>query len=123
MRRLLFIFTLALYGYSALELHEWVRVPQVAMHFLEQHTSEEFHALFHAEHGTAGAEEGGDHDHTPFEEDCHGAFCACGGPIALPPNSSGLLLSTAPLAVAVGTWCSPLALNAFSGNVWNPPKA
>lgn len=122
MRRSLFLFTLAFYGTSAMELHEWVRVPQVVMHFLEEHTSEEFHDLFHDDHGTeeAGHEE---HDHTPFDADCHGEFCACSGLLALPPGASAHLLSSAPLTSRVGVALLPIALNAFSGNVWNPPKA
>ena len=35
MRRLLFLFTLALYAWSAMELHEWVRVPETLVHLVQ----------------------------------------------------------------------------------------
>ena len=123
MRRLLFLLTLALYGFSALELHEWARVPQVVMHFLEQHTSEEYHTLCHADHGSGGTQQAGEHDHTPFDEDCHGEFCACSGMVALPPVATAHLLSSALLTTTIGATFSPMTPGAFSGNVWNPPKA
>ncbi len=122
MRRLLFLLTLALYGFSAMELHEWLHVPQVVMHFLEEHTSEDLHGLFHADHD-GGAPEHHDEDHAPFEKDCHGEFCACGGLVALAPVNPSFPISIAPLTTPVGAALLPMALNAFSGNVWNPPKA
>lgn len=122
MRRLLFALTLAVYGFSAMELHEWVRVPQVVLHFLEQHTSEEFHDLFHGEHtGTVSTHD--EHDHDPFDEDCPGEFCACSGMIAVVPANCSFRISVASLTSLVGATPSPMALNAFTGNVWNPPKA
>ena len=39
MRTLLFTFTLVLYGFSAMDMHEWVRVPQVFVHLLEHHSA------------------------------------------------------------------------------------
>lgn len=120
--RYLFALTLALYGFSAMELHEWVRVPQVVMHFLEEHTSEEFHDLFHSEHGTGEADHQ-EHDHTPFDEDCHGELCACSGLVALAPINASFRISVEPLTTMVGRALLPMAPSAFSGNVWNPPKA
>ena len=122
MRRLLFALTLAVYGFSAMELHEWVRVPQVVLHFLEQHTSEEYHDLFHDEHvaGEKGHEE---HDHTPFDEDCHGEFCACSGMVALSSEPRSLVITLIPLKTTLGVAELPIATGAFTGGVWNPPKA
>lgn len=120
--RYLFALTLLVYGSSAMELHEWARVPQVVMHFLEEHTSEEFHDLFHSEHGTGEADHQ-DHDHTPFDEDCHGEFCACSGLIALSHDNRSLLISLVPLTTTLGVAELPIASGAFTGGVWNPPKA
>ena len=103
MRRLLFLLTLTVYGFSALELHEWLHVPQVVMHFLEQHTSEDFH--------------------DPFSEDCHGEFCACSGLVALSPVNRSLLISLQPLTTKVGAQFLNVAPSGFTGNVWIPPKA
>lgn len=121
MRRLLFLLTLTVYGFSALELHEWLHVPQAVMHFLEQHTSEEFHDLFHDEH--TGAEQHDEHDHDPFSEDCHGEFCACGGLVALSPVNGSFRISTASIATMVGAHVLDGQPRGFSGNIWNPPKA
>lgn len=100
-----------------MDMHEWVRVPQVLVHLLEHHSD-----LGHHDEDT-GEHHGHESDHDPFAEDCHGEFCACSGMVALTPASSGHLLSSAMLTTTVGASTCPLALNAFSGNVWNPPKA
>jgi hypothetical protein len=121
MRRLLFLLTLALYGFSATDMHEWLQVPQAVMHFLEQHTGEEFHELFHNEH--TGAQEHDENDHDPFSEDCHGEFCACSGLVALSPVHSAFHISLAPITTAVGAHVLNVAPCGFAGNVWNPPKA
>jgi hypothetical protein len=122
MRRLLFLITLALYGFSAMELHEWLHVPQVVMHFLEEHTSEDLHGLFHADHD-GGAPEHHDEDHAPFEKDCHGEFCACGGLVAIATEHRAQLISCLPLTTTLGAAELPIASGAFTGGVWNPPKA
>lgn len=119
--RFLFAFTLALYAFSALELHEWLHVPHAVAHFLEQHTSEDYHDLFHTEH--TGAEQHDAHDHDPFSEDCHGEFCACSGLIALSPVSHSFRISLAPTTTVVGAHVLCVAPCGFAGNVWNPPKA
>lgn len=121
MRRLLFIFTLAIYGFSAMEAHEWLHVPQVVMHFLEGHTGEEFHDLFHDEH--TGGQQHEEHDHNPFKEDCHGEFCAGSGLIALPPLNVAYHISLPPHATSVGVHVLNVALSGFTGNTWIPPKA
>lgn len=121
MRRFLFLLTLAVYGFGAMELHEWLHVPQVVVHFLEQHTSEDFHDLFHEEH-TAGQQHN-EHDHDPFGEDCSGEFCACSGLVALAPVHIAFRISLAPITTAVGAHVLNVAPCGFAGNVWNPPKA
>lgn len=121
MRRFLFVITLGLYAFSALELHEWLHVPQVVVHFLEEHTSETFHDLFHEDHTVA--HEHDEHDHDPFDEDCHGEFCACSGFVALSPVHDRLRISPVPFATEMGGDVLNVAPCGFAGNVWNPPKA
>lgn len=118
MRQLLFALTLALYGFSAMDLHEWVRVPQVVLHLLEHHSDWGHHDEEGSEHGHEG-----EHDHTPFDFDCHGEFCGCGGMIALAIDRSPLLVSSVPLSTTLGVAELPIASGAFTGSVWNPPKA
>ncbi|MBK8227475.1 MAG: hypothetical protein IPK70_09920 [Flavobacteriales bacterium] len=112
---------LALYAFSALEMHEWLHVPSVVAHFLEQHTGEEFHDLFHEEHGPTQHHD--DHEHDPFNEDCHGEFCACGGLVALSPVNGSLQIGVAALTIAVGAHVIDVPPRGYSGTVWNPPKA
>jgi len=119
--RFSFALVMALYAFSAFEVHEWLHVPSAVAHFLEQHTSEEFHDLFHEEH--TGAQEHDEHDHDPFSEDCHGEFCACSGLVALAPVNSAFHISLAPITTAVGAHVLNVAPCGFAGNVWNPPKA
>jgi hypothetical protein len=118
MRRYLFLLTLALYGFSAMDLHEWVRVPQVVLHLLEHHSDLGHHDEEGSTHGHDG-----DHDHMPFDEDCHGEFCACSGMIALPMDHHAWVVSLVPLTTTMGVAELPLASGAFTGGVWNPPKA
>lgn len=118
MRRLVFLITLALYGFSAMELHEWARVPQVVMHLLEHHSD-----LGHHDAAGSGHDHDSDHEHTPFGEDCHGELCACSGLVALPTDDSGLVTSLVPLTTTLGVAQLPIASGAFTGGVWNPPKA
>ena len=117
MRRYLFLLTLALYGFSAMDLHEWVRVPQVVLHLLEHHSDLGHHDENGADHGDT------EHDHTPFDEDCHGEFCACSGMIALPSDQRAWVVSLIPLTTTLGVAELPIASGAFTGGVWNPPKA
>ncbi len=117
MRRLLFLLTLAVYGFSAMDMHEWVRVPQVVVHLLEHHSD-----LGHHDEDT-GSHHDSDGHQDPFSEDCHGEFCACGGLVAVVPVPAVHLLSLTPLSVTFDAAFLPMAPCAFSGNVWNPPKA
>ena len=117
MRRLLFLLTLALYGYSATDMHEWVHVPQVVAHLLEHHSD-----LGHHDEDIGSHHDPAGH-HDPFSEDCQGEFCACGGLVAVAPVPVGHLLSLAPLSVTVGGALQAVVPCAFTGNVWNPPKA
>jgi hypothetical protein len=120
MRHLLFLLTLALYGSSAMELHEWVRVPQVVMHLLEHHSDLGHHDEEGAGHHTDELP-GEAHDHSPFDEGCAHEFCACGGLALLPmrsvmawmPPMSGSELRTAEVEAYIAS---------YSGSKWNPPK-
>lgn len=116
MRRLFFLLTLGLYGFSAMDLHEWAHVPQSVMHWVEHHTDMGHHdeetGHHHDEHG----------DHDPFGCDEHGtctAFAFVG--MVMEPQALRLDVPAAaqeqPVAVEQG------ALSAFSGSKWNPPKA
>jgi hypothetical protein len=118
MRRLLFVLTLAVYGFSAMDLHEWVRVPQVVLHLLEHHSDLGHHDEEGSQHGDHG-----DHDHSPFDEDCHGEFCACSGLLALCSTEGSALISLLPLTTTLGAQELPMASGAFTGGVWNPPKS
>lgn len=119
--RFSFALVLALYAFSAFEVHEWMHVPSAVGHFLEQHTSEDFHDLFHQEHGPTQQHDHDDHD--PFSEDCHGEFCACSGLVALSPVNSSLQIGVAALTTVVGAHVIDVPPCGYSGNVWNPPKA
>lgn len=117
MRRLLFALTLAIYGFSALDLHEWARVPQVLLHLLEHHSGLAHHDEDGSEHGHER-----DHGHSPFGKDCHGEFCACSGMIALAQGEGSAMISLVPLTTRLGVAALPIASGAFTGGVWNPPK-
>lgn len=117
MRQLLFALTLAVYGFSAMDLHEWVHVPQVVAHLLEHHSD-----LGHHDEDTGTHHDPAGHQ-DPFSKDCHGEFCACGGFAAIVPGPVGQLVTLAPLATPMGGLLLTSAPSAFTGNVWNPPKA
>ncbi len=115
MRTILFTIVLSLYGFSALEMHEWVRVPQAVAHLLEHHSSWGHHdkqVNGHDEH------EG---DHNPFDDGCDELLCACATPAFFPEHAGmSVLLST-----SISTMSGPeqlAKLATYSGNVWNPPK-
>jgi len=115
MRTVLFSLVLALYGFSALELHEWVRVPQAVLHILEHHSD-----LGHHDE-QANGHDGHDSDHNPFDDGCNEVLCACASPAFLPERPAQFVL----LSSAVQTLAClelPVMLSAFSGNIWNPPK-
>lgn len=118
MSRFLFAITLALYGFSAMELHEWVRVPQVVLHLLEHHSDLGHHDKDGSHHGHDGQ-----HDHSPFDKDCHGEFCACSGMVALTVEQRASAIVHVPLTTILGLAELPIASGTFTGGVWNPPKA
>jgi hypothetical protein len=115
MRTLLFTFTLVLYGFSATDMHEWVRVPQVFVHLLEHHSAFGHHD---AEHSQDDAHDG---DHDPFDDGCHEVFCACTGALFL-PLEQGVVLSVRSEGFALGSIWITRQLEGFSGSAWNPPK-
>ncbi|MGV9012827.1 MAG: hypothetical protein ACOH13_09565 [Flavobacteriales bacterium] len=115
MRAILFSFVLALYGFSALELHEWVHVPQTVLHVLEHHSD-----LGHHDKDVNGHEEH-ESDHNPFDDGCDEFLCACASPAFLPemPVEFILLENSGQVLVCPE---QPVLMRAFSGNIWNPPK-
>jgi hypothetical protein len=116
MRRALFLLTIALYGATVMELHEWARVPQVLVHLLEHHSDFGHHHDTPAEHGHA------DHDgHSPFGHD-RNETCGAASLVSLAMDPQGLYLIM-PAGIAL-TLPSELAtsLSDYSGSKWNPPK-
>ena len=112
MRAILFSLVLALYGFSAFELHEWVRVPQAVLHVLEHHSD-----LGHHDKDVNGHEG----DHNPFDDGCDEFLCACASPAFLPALAVDLvLLENSGQVLACPE--QPLLVSVFSGNIWNPPK-
>ena len=116
MRTLLYTLTLALYGFSAMELHEWVRVPQVLIHLLEHHSDLGHHRDAPAEHG-----HGGDEGHNPFGHH-NNEVCGIASVVSLPVDPctlSGMVPTSIALPVPSEM---ALALSDYSGSKWNPPK-
>ncbi len=115
MLRPLFVFILAFYAFSALDLHRWVHVPQSIVHWLEHHTDfghkDEEGPVHHHQHG----------DHDPFGCEEHGPFTTFTNPGHVQePDALVLIAPSAPMvAVAVD---DARALSAYSGSKWNPPK-
>jgi hypothetical protein len=116
MHRWLLILTLALYGFTALDLHEWVRVPEVVLHLLEHHSDLGHHHDAPAQHDH---EDSGHHD--PFGHAHHEA-CGAGSLVSLPGEASTPALIISASARALLPAEAPMALSAFSGSKWNPPK-
>ena len=115
MRTVLFSLVLALYGFSAMELHEWVRVPQAVLHVLEHHSD-----FGHHDKQVNGHEEH-DGDHNPFDDGCDELLCACATPAFFPERPTEFVLLN-PAAQVLACPGVPVVLSAFSGNIWNPPK-
>lgn len=117
MRRLLFLLTLALYGFSAMDLHEWAHVPQAIVHLLEHHSD-----FGHHDSEDAPDHHGGSGDHHPFGGDCHEVFCACGG-AAFVPMHQRVVLAVGTSFLSLGAAPVHELIEAYSGSKWNPPKA
>ncbi|HMC97807.1 MAG TPA: hypothetical protein VKG92_09145 [Flavobacteriales bacterium] len=117
MRRLLFLLVLGLYGFSAMDLHEWVRVPQVLVHLLEHHSDLGHHDKGDTDHHDRPG------DHNPFGRGCHEVFCACNGVVAINSDARPQVFSLLPLTTTLGVAEKSIASGAFTGGVWNPPKA
>lgn len=115
MHRFLFLVTLALYGFSAMDLHEWTQVPRVIVHLLEHHSD-----LGHHDEVVNGQHEH-DGDHDPFDDGCHEEFCACGGPAFLPMHQRVSIVRSDVAMTLIGPAINA-RLNSYSGKVWNPPK-
>ena len=116
MRRLLFMLTLALYGYSAMDLHEWAHVPATIAHLLEHHSD-------FGHHDEEGSGQGHEHpgSHNPFGGDCHETFCACSGAaFVVMHQTMGIAYQEA--AIALGELPVEMNIISGSGSVWNPPK-
>ena len=120
MRRALFALTLFIYGFSATEMHEWLRVPQVLAHILEHHSD-----LGHHDEDGEGHQHAdlppGEHDHTPFDDGCTDAFCACSGAAFVPTGQQIRLLFVATVRELRPHEKQAHAAS-FSGSKWNPPK-
>lgn len=116
MRRLLFLLTLGFYGFAAMDLHEWARVPQVVVHLLEHHSDLGHHHENAAEHG-----HGDDEGHDPFQGHPDEA-CAAMTLLSIVADHSEVIM-TVPF---IGRTLVPLedddALLAHTGSKWNPPK-
>lgn len=124
MQRLLFLLTLALFSWSALEMHEWVRVPKVIAHIVEHHSDlgHQDDAEGHcADEPLADRDHEHDHDHSPFAGGCHGDACAAGALVGLPIQYATAITVPAPGVLLIGTDVEA-RLASFSGSKWNPPK-
>lgn len=119
MRALLFLLTLGLYSWSALDLHEWVHMPEVVVHFVEHHSD----LGHHDDAAHAGQSEEHQHGHGPFDTDCHEHFCACS---ATPLIATRVQLTVTDITGRPQTLEALEAqahLISFSGSKWNPPRA
>lgn len=121
MRRALFLLTLVLYAWSAMEMHEWVRVPQVVNHILVHHSDFGHHDPDGPGHHHKDVPDQ-EHSHTPFNDGCHDAFCVSGGMplIATLPKYS---LVPPSMALELMPVYTESGITSFSGSKWNPPKA
>ena len=116
MRRALLLLTLALYGFIAMDMHEWVRVPQVVLHLLEHHSDLGHHHDNATEHGHEDTD-----DHNPFGHEQHEA-CATASLVSLAAEPQVLSLFVPASVSALGSSEMVTALSDFSGSKWNPPK-
>ncbi len=116
MRRLFFLLTLGLYGFGAMDLHEWAHVPQSILHWVQHHTDMGHHdeetGHHHDEHG----------DHDPFGCDEHGT-CTAFALVGMVMEPHALRLDVPEAAQVRAVTVDEGALSAFSGSKWNPPKA
>ncbi len=125
MRRILFLLTLALFSWSALEMHEWVRVPEVLAHMLEHHSDLGHHDDGDGHCADEPATERGhahdhDHDHSPFAGGCHGDACSTGA-VVLPVQYFASIPMPSPSVQQVGGEVEAYVAS-FQGSKWNPPK-
>ena len=121
MPRALVLLTRVLYAWSATEMHEWVRVPQVVAHLLEHHSDFGHHDPDGPGHHHDDVPDQ-EHDHSPFDDGCHNEFCACSGmAVVLTAPQPALQVPTA--AMQLAPEYSETDFASFSGSKWNPPKA
>ncbi len=125
MRRMFFLLALGLFSWSALEMHEWVRVPEVLAHMLEHHSDlgHQDHANGHCANeplATHDHTHDHDHDHSPFAGGCHGDACAV-GMVTLPMYYAVSIIIPAAGSQVIGSDIEA-RLASFSGSKWNPPK-
>ena len=116
MRILFSALILMVYGSGAMDLHEWVRVPQVVLHLLEHHSDFGHHHDNAAEHGHEDSD-----GHNPFGHEQHEA-CATTSLVSLPAEPQVFLLVVPASVSALGSSEMVTALSDFSGSKWNPPK-
>jgi hypothetical protein len=120
MRSWLLLLTLSFYGFDAMDLHEWVRVPQVILHILEHHSD-----LGHHDHADLGHQHedipAEDHDHSPFQE--HGdALCAHASAAAELPSAQLAAIFPSSRTELIRGRVPEAHLASYSGSKWNPPK-
>lgn len=115
MPRVLFILALALYGFGAMDLHEWVHVPKSIGHWLEHHTDFGHHdgegAQHHDEHG----------DHDPFGCDDHD-MCTAFSFVGQVNEKHTLAFILPAVSAEVSVLDDEGGSAAHSGSKWNPPK-
>ena len=116
MRRLLFLLTMALYGFAAMDLHEWARVPQVLVHLLEHHSDFGHHDDEASAHGH-GDEEG----HNPFNGHTDEA-CGAMTLLSVAADDTEMVMTVPSMERALVPTADEDALMAHTGSKWNPPK-
>jgi hypothetical protein len=121
MRRIFFLLTLGLYAWSATEMHEWVRMPQVLSHLLEHHSDFGHHDGDGTQHDH-GALPASEHDHSPFDDGCGHEFCACGASALIATRPQVLLVAAVGAVLSVENTAVGTYIDSYSGSKWNPPR-
>ncbi|MBS1580831.1 MAG: hypothetical protein JST66_01390 [Bacteroidetes bacterium] len=119
MRRALFLLTLGLYAWSALELHEWVRLPEVVIHFVEHHSD----FGHHDDAAHTGQSEEHQHGHEPMSKDCRDHFCACNVPALIATRPQLIVTDLRGPLMTLEAFQESGDIASFSGSKWNPPRA
>lgn len=116
MRHLLFLLTLGFYGFAAMDLHEWARVPQVLVHLLEHHSEFGHHHDDASDHGHGDEEE-----HNPFKGHADEA-CASMTLWSVAADHTVIVMTVPSMERGLIPLEDEDALMAHTGSKWNPPK-